>query len=393
MVPLHYIGMDEIPLTPNGKVDVAALPKAELYTAKAREYVAPRTSSEELAVSIWSAILGQAEVSVQDNFFEIGGNSLLATQIVSQAKAQFQCNIPLRILFEYPVLSEWVEQIEQIKMIELATGAEVDSEKCIVKIQQKGDQLPLFFVHPVGGTITCYFTLARQLGEDQPFYAIQGHGMIYEDSTLDTVEDMADHYIKEILEVQPHGPYRLGGWSMGGFIAYEIAKKLKEAGHEVIQLVLIDSYLSRTRDVDDETILYNFVRQLAAVPDKSISDSTILSWKNVNLDDESLCIELKALDLLPSGTSTQELRRLINVYKNTVYAFNKYDPAPDYKLDIDHVQLFRAEDSPEEEGVWTHLVNNLSLKHVIADHFSIVHNPDIGKIADIYKTNSFMVKR
>lgn len=387
MVPSHYVVMDQIPLTVNGKVDEAALPKPELHAIKSKEYVAPRTPTEQIAVSIWTDLLDYPDIGVMDNFFEVGGNSLLATQVVLQAATKFECNVPLRVLFEYPVLADWVAEIERIKLLEASKGTKLDSEKCIVKIQQKGEKTPLFFIHPVGGTVSCYFTLARQLGEDQPFYAFQDHGFVEENSTLDSVEKMADHYLKEILEVQPEGPYRLGGWSMGGFIAYEIASKLKEDGHEVIQLAIIDSYLSKNRDATDDSIFYNFIRQLAALSGKTISDSIISSWQELNIDHASMCKELEAFGLVPLGTSTEHIRRLIDIYKTTARAFHKYIPVKRPKLEIANVQLFRAGDSPEEEGIWTELVTNLSLHQMIADHFSIVHHPELGNIVNIHHSD------
>ncbi|MBJ6360366.1 amino acid adenylation domain-containing protein [Paenibacillus sp. MAHUQ-46] len=382
MVPSHYVVLDQIPLTVNGKVDTAALPKPELLASKDKEYLAPRTTSEATAVDIWRNLLENPAVGVLDNFFEVGGNSLLATQVVSQAKARFGCDIPLRYLFEYPVLADWAAQIDGIK---LALHAQPESEPCMVKIQQKGEKNPLFFFHPVGGSITCYFTLTRQLGEDQPFYAFQSHKMVNSSLTPETIEEMANAYLQEILAFRPEGPYRLGGWSMGGFIAYEVARKLKEAGQEVIQLALIDSYLSKTTDASEETVLYHFIKQLAAVPGYTISDSILLSWKAIGLDRDSLYRELQALDLLPPGTTSEEVSRLFDVYMNTVQAFQKYNPGPREKLDIAHVQLFRAEDSHEQEGEWSRLVTNLSLHQVKADHFSIVHNAEVGRWIDIQK--------
>ncbi|AEI43702.1 non-ribosomal peptide synthetase [Paenibacillus mucilaginosus] len=385
MVPSHYVVLDHIPLTVNGKVDTAALPQPEQLPSSVREYIAPCTASEETAAAIWGSILGIPNIGVLDSFFEQGGNSLLATQVISQAKSLYGCTIPLRTLFEYPVLADWAEQVDRIR------GGERDTERCLVKINRKGSRIPLFLIHPVGGSITCYFTLARQLGEDQPFYALQAHGMVSENSTLDTVEKMADHYIHEIRQIQPHGPYRLGGWSMGGFIAYEIARRLKQEGEEVIQLALIDSYLSKTTEVDAETILYNFIRQLAAGPGKTISDSIMISWKSLNLDHAGMCRELQNLGLLPEGTSPEEVQRLIEVYTTTVKAFKKYMPSPPSKLDIEQVQLFRATDSHEEEGIWTELVTSLSLHHVVADHFSIVHSPEVGRLIDRTQSYSHIV--
>ncbi len=380
MVPSHYVLMEEIPLTVNGKVDEAALPKPELHVIKSKEYIAPRTPTEEIAVSIWTDLLDYPNLGIMDNFFEVGGNSLLATQVVYQAESKLGCIVPLKMLFEYPVLAEWVAEIERMKLLEASKSTKLDSEKCIVKIQQKGKKTPLFFIHPVGGTVSCYFTLARQLGEDQPFYAFQGHGFVNENSTIYTVEEMADQYIKEILEVQPVGPYRLGGWSMGGFIAYEITNKLKEAGHEVIQLVIIDSYLSKSINTTDESIFYNFIRQLSALSGKIISDSVISSW--IDMNHSSLYKELEAFGLVPLGTSTEYIRRLFDVYKSTARAFHQYKPSQRHKLEIPNVLLFRAEDSPEEEGLWTELVTNISLHQMIADHFSIVHHPKLGNIVN-----------
>jgi amino acid adenylation domain-containing protein len=386
MIPSHFVVMDQIPLTVNGKLDEAALPKPELYAIKSKEYVAPRTPTEQIAVSIWTDLLDYPDIGVMDNFFEVGGNSLLATQVVSRATNTFECNIPLRVLFEYPILTDWVAEIERLKLLEASEGTKQNSEKCIVKIQQKGEKTPIFFVHPVGGTISCYLTLARQLGENQPFYALQGHGFVDANSKLDSVEMMAEHYLKEILEVQPEGPYRLGGWSMGGFIAYEIASKLKENGHEVTQLVVIDSYMSKVRNATDDFIFYNFIRQLAALSGKTISDSIITSWQKLNVDQASMVKELEAFGLVPPGTSTDYIRLLIDVYKTTARAFHKYIPAKRPKLEIENVQLFRAEDSPVGEGIWTELVTSITLHQMIADHFSIVHHPALGDIVNTRNT-------
>jgi aspartate racemase len=331
-------------------------------------------------VSIWEKVLGDSGIGITDDFFERGGNSLLATQLISHAKALYKRDIPLKTLFEYPVLAEWVEQVERIQMGAETVRGQVELNQCLVKIRQSGDRTPLIFVHPVGGTITCYFPLARQLGDNQPFYALQAQGMFSNDSSLDTVEKMADHYITEILAIQPQGPYRLGGWSMGGFIAYEIARRLQDAGHTVQQLVLIDCYLSRLVDPTYEAILYNFVRQLAISEGKQISDADLLEWKSRDLNLEAICTKLKALGVLPRYTDGAEIQRRLDVYSSTALAFSKYQPSPVKKLDIENVVLFRAADSKEEGGIWKELLMDLSLYHVKADHFSVVHNSLIARV-------------
>jgi amino acid adenylation domain-containing protein len=380
MVPSHFVLINEVPLTVNGKVDGDSLPPVEGNSLVNREYVAPRSGAEKSAVSLWEKIIGDSRIGITDDFFERGGNSLLATQLISHAKVLYECDIPLKTLFEYPILMEWVEQVEKIQVGAETTRGQVESNQCLVKIQQNGSKTPLIFIHPVGGTITCYFPLARKLGDSQPFYALQAQGMFSNNSSLDTVEKMADSYITEILAVQPQGPYRLGGWSMGGFIAYEIARRLQDAGHKVQQLVLIDCYLSRLVDASHEAILYNFVRQLATGEGKHIADADILEWKSRNLNLSLICTRLKALGVLPRYTDVAEVQRRLDVYATTALAFSKYHPSLLKKLNIENVLLFRASDSSEEEGVWGELLASLSLYRVKADHFSIVHNSAIARI-------------
>jgi aspartate racemase len=384
MVPAHFVPIDEVPLTVHGKVDIHALPAVEGHALVNREYVAPESVAEKIAVSLWEQVLGDTGIGLQDDFFDRGGNSLLATQLISHAKALFQCDIPLKTLFEYPMLREWVEQIERLQMEGETARESGEASQCLVKIRQHGDRVPLIFVHPVGGTITCYFPLVRKLREDQPFYALQAQGMFVDVSTLDTVEKMADYYLTELLAFQPHGPYRLGGWSMGGFIAYEMARRLQAAGHHIQQLVLIDCHLSRLVDTSQETILFNFVRQLAKGEGKQLADADIVAWKPRELNLELICSKLKALGILPRYTDTAEIQRRLDMYATTALAFSAYRPSSFEKLSIDNVQLFRATDAPEEsERIWRDLTTNLTLHHVNADHFSIVHSSEIARILNL----------
>lgn len=368
MIPSEFVSMDEIPLTANGKIDESALPAPE-YKHITTEFIEPSTPIEKELAELWKDSLKCPKVGLANSFFELGGDSLMATQLVSKVNRKYQCKVPLKLFFEYPIFSEWVEQVELIK-----SGHSNLGEQCLVKIQRKGNNIPVFYVHPVGGSVTCYFTLAKHLGEDQPFYAFQSKEMISPEIKLDTIEKMADYYLLELLEVQPHGPYRLGGWSMGGFIAYEMAKRLIDRGEEVAQLSLIDSYLSKTTDVSEETILFNFVLQLAAVPGKNLSENVFIGWKGIKINHSDICRELRNFGLIHADTTDDHVKHLLNVYTTTVHAFKKYKPNTERKLDIDSVQLFRAVDSHEDKDTWSELVSNLSIYPLNSDHFGIVHD-------------------
>lgn len=375
MVPVSLVTLDSIPLTVNGKVDKKRLPAPVFAAETAEAFQPPQSEMELMLAACWQTLLQRPAVSRQDNFFAIGGDSLLATQVATRIKAHVQHAIPLRLLFEYPRLGDLAHELERI-----VAGEQHVSDRCMVKIQQKGSQTPLFYVHPVGGNVSCYFTLAQHLGEDQPFYALQSHALIDPDSPYDTVESMATFYLNEIRQVQPHGPYRLGGWSMGGFIAYEIARLLQEAGEEVQELSMIDTYLTKSRVSSDEIVLFNFVLQLAAVPGRQIDEETLLAWQGKSYRHEDICQQLRAYGLVPAGTSDAEIQRLLDVYTHTVHAFKRYQPQPDTKLALDRIVLFRARDSHEALGVWEQLVEQVDLHHVDADHFGIVHHPQVGDV-------------
>jgi amino acid adenylation domain-containing protein len=376
MVPQDYVLLQSIPLTAHGKVDKARLPPPTSSATPPEEtFVAPVSEMELAVAACWGQAIKRHPISARSNFFEIGGDSLLATVVISQLKATIKVNVPLRLLFEHPILTDFASQLEAV-----LAGSASASDACMVKLRQTGTQRPLFYVHPVGGTVSCYFSLARQLGPEQPFYALQSHALICRNSPYDTVEKMAAYYLTEIRQIQAHGPYRLGGWSLGGFIAYEIARLLLEQGEEVEQLSMIDTYLTKARVADDQTILFNFVLQLAAVPGKHVPAEAIMAWEGKLHSHGEVCEQLRALGLVPMETSNEDIQRLLEVYTYTVHAFKKYDPKPDTKLALKNVILFRAQDSHEERGVWSTLVDDLTIHHVDADHFSIPHHEKVGAV-------------
>lgn len=378
MVPTDFVAIDQIPLTTNGKLDESKLPTP---TQEARPYihVAPTTQMERVVSGSCMAALGfTRDIGVNEGFFDLGGDSLIAIKFIGDLGRKIGLKIPLRLLFEYPTLKDFASKLE-----ELANGLENPPDACVVGFRRSGTKTPLFYIHPVGGTVSCYLSLARALGDDQPFFAIQSHGMMSSNSPFTTVESMAEYYLEEVKKIQPHGPYRLGGWSLGGFIAYEMAKRLQEQGECVEQLSLVDTYLTKVRVADRKTILYNFVLQLAAVPGKSISTEALKAWESRDFDFSDVCNEIKAYGLVPKDTPIEEIERLVRVYELTVGAFKTYDPQPQKKLKVPRTVLFRAQDSHEELGVWTRLVEDVELHHIEADHFGIINNDKIAEIINL----------
>ncbi|HIK05151.1 MAG TPA: hypothetical protein IGS40_10610 [Trichormus sp. M33_DOE_039] len=202
--------------------------------ATPRIYVAPRNTVELKLTQIWSQLLGIDSIGVQDNFFDLGGQSLLAMSLFTQIEQAFGQTLPLGTLLQAPT----IEQLAQI--LNAATGT--NSWSSLVPIQTQGTKPPFLCVHGQQGNVLNFRELARYLGDDQPFYGLQAKGLDGKQAPYFRIEDMAAHYIREIRTIQPTGPYYLGGNSMGGTIAFEMAQQLQQQGEKVALLVMFDTF-------------------------------------------------------------------------------------------------------------------------------------------------------
>ncbi len=248
MIPSSIVRLDSLPLTPNGKLDRRALPLPDRTTRDDSDrFVPPRSQTEGVLAAIWKEALHIDHVGVHENFFELGGHSLLAVRIFALLEKQFGRRLPLATLFQAPTIAQLAAVIEK----ENAPRA-----SSIVPIQPLGTQPPFFCVHAVGGNVLEYYDLARHLGHDQPFYGLQSLGLNDSHEPHARIEDMAAHYLKEIRAHHPSGPYFIGGRSLGGIIAYEMARQLKEQRQEVALLALLDSYPVGHHKLNSDEVLH-----------------------------------------------------------------------------------------------------------------------------------------
>ncbi|HEX3528888.1 MAG TPA: amino acid adenylation domain-containing protein, partial [Thermoanaerobaculia bacterium] len=236
MLPSAIVALPSLPLTPSGKVDRKALPEPD--SGPAPGFVAPRTAVEEVLAEIWAELLGAAHIGVHDNFFERGGHSLLAVLLMARIEKRLGTTLPLAALFSAPTL-------EALAALAETSGGHPAGRKgrgSLVAIKpatnRDTDQAPFFCVHPIGGNVLCYLDLARHLAPDQPFYALQTPD---DRPPAKSIEEMAARYLAEVRCVQPQGPYRLGGWSMGGLVAFAMARQLAAEGQAPELLALIDT--------------------------------------------------------------------------------------------------------------------------------------------------------
>ena len=275
MVPSTFVGLEVLPLTANGKLDRKALPSPEDPASMGSTYAVPRGPLEQTLAEIWAQVLGVPRVGIHDNFFELGGHSLLATQVVSRLRAALRREIPLRVLFDAPTVELLASALADDPrprsglLTRLATGT-------------PGER-PLFFVHGAGGSALVFAHLARHVGAASVYgiSAPEGDAL-----GMDlTMERLSALYVEAIRAVQPRGPYALGGWSLGGVIAFEMARQLERQGERVELLMLLDSY---PPDADEP--MPDEAGRLAA-----FSESLGVHWRELRVDIERV-MQLSGVD-------------------------------------------------------------------------------------------------
>jgi thioesterase domain-containing protein len=251
----------------------------------------------------------------------------------------------------------------------------------LVGIQTNGSNRPFFCVHPVDGKVFCYTELARCLGTAQPFYGLQspsldGSGVLYT-----KIEEMAAHYLEEIRQVQPQSPYILGGWSMGGIVAFEMAQQLRRCGEQVALLVLIDSWVpyNRNQDYDETETVIDFAKYLGDVLGKELK----ISYKVIQpleLDEQLKYVldQVKNIELM----HFDQIRRFFQVFKANVLAVQNYAPS----IYPSQITLFRAKSKlnrDDSTNRWGELAaGGIDIHTIPGNHHTIIKNPNVQTLAE-----------
>jgi amino acid adenylation domain-containing protein len=234
MIPSKFVALDALPLTPSGKVDRMALPEMNTDGSRLeRGYAAPQDIVEIKLARLWEQVLNVERVGTRDDFFELGGHSLLAVRLLSQVEKAFDRRLPLTVIFDAPTVGQLAALLQK--------EGWSPSWDSLVLIQAGSSPPPFYFVHALGGNVLSYKDLARRLGSDLPVYGLQAQGLDGKQPPHRRIEDMAVHYVRAIRQLQPEGPYLLGGLSFGGTVAFEMARQLHAAGQRVPLVVLMDT--------------------------------------------------------------------------------------------------------------------------------------------------------
>ncbi len=428
--------------------------RPELATA----YMPAQTQLEALLIDHWETYLGIAPLGLDDSFYDLGGDSLLALGLLAQIQKKLSVNIPMTALLEIPTvvglvtylqthaadtIAQWLIPLESTQpestmaplpndafstpapsqptahppdaripqplayptpmaMTQLTTPAQPVARPVapvVARLQAGSPQHPpLFFVHPIGGGISCYSPLARHLNRDCPFYGLRAIGLDQEAPPLADVPQMAACYIQTIRTIQPQGPYYLGGWSMGGVVAYEMALQLFQFGESVSGLILIDSPAPVATPRDPAIDFTVFARGLGFCPEQVDAFSQLLQSDSTALDMtlQRLLTEGQRIGLLPQSFALAQLQQLYTVFNAHSLALSNYTAAicpqrlPTLLLQAkiaDHSMFSRL--GPQVADHWTKLLGRSPLiRNLPGDHYTLVTEPQVALLST--HLNSFL---
>ncbi|MEM9271366.1 MAG: amino acid adenylation domain-containing protein [Cyanobacteria bacterium P01_F01_bin.143] len=374
MLPSTFVILEDLPLTPSKKIDRRALPIPEENLAQEPTWNGPRNALELQLTQIFKEILKLDSVGVQDNFFELGGHSLLAVRLMAKIQQQFGVMLPLATLFQ----SSTIEKLATI----LQQQQESVPWSPLVTIQAGVGDRPLFCIHPAGGNVLCYFSLAEYLGSQQPVYGLQALGLDEKSQPHTKVEEMATYYLQEIKTIQAQGPYLLAGWSFGGLVAFEIAQQLQAQAEQVAFLGLFDTFIPSKIEQesflkkDDAELLVHLLRDDLILPLEHL--------RSLKSDEQLLYVieQAQNLALIPPDFDIAQARRLLKVYKCNSHAAEEYEP----QYYSGCINLFPAQiNTANLKQIWQNLASQVNVYLTPGNHGTMMRLPNVEILAQQLK--------
>jgi FkbH-like protein len=390
--PISSRGPDSLPTSQRGAAISKRLPRPNL----AVELIPPRTPTEEKLAAIWAEVLGLERVGMRDTFLELGGNSLLGAQVLARIREAFGWEPPLSLLQGQLAgtldLERLAEAMDEGMAKQAASGSsQQPAWSPLVRIRPDGSFTPFFCVHPIAGSAFCYIDLARCLRPEQPFFGLQAPGLDGNHEPIRSLEGMAGHYIEAIRSVQPTGPYKLGGWSMGGLVALEMAQQLVRRGASVASLVLMDTRFDGTfggRSIeshDDPALLALFATDLSRGSGREVKvDEDYLRTLVPEAQIDYILERLTSAGILPPNAKAAQIRSWIRVFRANVEAFSTYTPSP-YPGSLTALIAGDERGSTRdpfvnERGAITAV--SMARQRVPGDHYTLLRDPNVQTLAE-----------
>ena len=389
-VPTSWTVVDELPSSRTGKLDrraVAALPE---YSWSAGVCVRPRDSYETRVAAVWERLLNVTPIGITDNFYDLGGHSMIAVRIIAELEQEFGVRIALTgALLE----RHTVENMAALLREQVDSGA----RSTLVPLRSGGTAIPFVCVHPAGGSVLPYAQLAHHLGADQPFYGLEA---VDPEIIAGGIGAVADHYLQEVLRFAPDGRIRLGGWSFGGYVAYEIATGLARVGIPVEPLILFDTPVDTRPTVVDDAYQVRLVLKCAlyvesvAAVSLGITEDQLID-KDYDGRVAVLIDACRECGLVTATAGEQFIRNTLASYRNSVAAVDGHVPST---YDGDLVLLRATEPlpdamtDPDDTGTdrtlgWgAHCTGRIEVIDVPGNHLTMMAPPHIDRLSEIVST-------
>ncbi|GGF33113.1 non-ribosomal peptide synthetase [Echinicola rosea] len=384
MIPVDWMPLEKLPLTANQKIDRKALPEPiPARPSFVNPKQQPATETEQLIHDIWCKSLRMSSISVEADFFELGGHSLLAVEVMTAVDQKTGKNVPLTTLFSHPTIRKFAAYLDQNS----GDGAWAS----LVPIRSKGHLTPLYLVHGLAANAGTFYKLIDRLDEQQPIYGLQSKGLNGIDKPNETVQEMAAHYLQEILEQNPDGPYILGGYSFGGYVAFEMARMLTDMGKQVSKVLMFDTQAVNLPQKNHLStgVLSRFNAQLAKrkvlfqVMLKAPKTYQKMKTRAVKRKKEKL---LQKLGLAPAPPQDGRAAVIKKIREINHQAMVNYAP---HSLDVP-VIVFKAKIIPSRSenhwaNGWTDYSKNVVVVPVKGDHFTLFEEPFVDDVGEKLK--------
>jgi len=403
-VPVQLIVLDAFPMTSSGKVDRKGLPSITLQETD-RALIAPSTPLETYLAAAWCESLKLESVSVDQNFFDLGGSSLQAAMLTAKLTEGLGVHVPTSLVFDLADISQIAQRLVQLYEVQIAerfgvgsvtayashgelnrsSGAMNDPRSIhplLALLKSTGDRRPIFMIHPPGGIVMCYRELAARVDPQQPLIAIRSRGLHGDEPLPTSIEEAASDYIAAMRTIQPNGPYRLGGWSLGGLFALEMAMQLLAGGEVVEQLLLLDTAMP-----EGASQLVPMDELVNAGSEYGVNLS--LSELNALHPDEQLPLlwqHAKSLGVLQDETPPEVVSQVLQDLKSLFHHHMELATRYQVRLYPGEITLIRPTEVPVEQRIapdrgWRFVANQVTVRYVSGHHHSMVQMPHVIELA------------
>jgi len=416
MIPSYFVRLDSFPYTPNGKVDTKRLPPLEMVDIMREEFVQPVTATQKKLAEIWNELLDINKVSIKDDFFDVGGDSLGAINLTNKICEEFDVSLAVKAVYNNATIEKMAEYLDNLDANE--DGVISRNKHLVLLKKAENSNENMFFVHAGNGLATPYARLCNQIERDINCYGIS---FPVEDTTYHPfhikLEDVVKEYVNSIRVIQPHGPYKFFGWCVGCSIIFEMIKQFKELGEEIDEIYLdagLAPNLNREKPVFTKDSELMIVKELVKSPDLlneiSEGNSSEEIWnsliKNINLinpykEQVKYILEqaMKPVDLdrATPNYDNADLKTVIhifNVIRTLATMYTYYEPTHISTIKtyyFNPVQDMVLGNQEENKVAWKMCLPNIEFIDMDGDHFSFYEKGTDEEF--IVKLNELLNKR